>query len=235
MENLVIENQLIPCRIEKIARKTLAIKITNEGVVLLSIPKRASVKSAIEFAQSQSKWILEKREEVINLVDENIQSYKNGRIMYFLGDEHFLEIQKDTKREYASIELIDDRLILKTFDDNPYFVQHTIETWYKIRAKHIFETRTRHFAEKLNLRYNQIRIKNQKTRWGSCSAKKNLNYNMRLIMGPFEIIDYIIVHELCHLVHLNHSSEFWSLVGSIQPDYKERRSLLETWTPKLQF
>ena len=81
---------------------------------------------------------------------------------------------------------------------------------------------------KINI-YNKIYIRDQKTRWGSCSSKGNLNFNWRLIMAPLFIMDYIVVHELAHLVHPNHSRDFWKLVKKIVPDYKEKKEWLKIY------
>ena len=74
--------------------------------------------------------------------------------------------------------------------------------------------------------HGQVRIKNTRRMWGSCSSKKNLNFNWRLVQLPTELADYVIVHELCHTVHLNHSRAFWELVGQILPDWDVRRAQL---------
>ena len=87
--------------------------------------------------------------------------------------------------------------------------------------------RTAYFATLLHVTYGRITIRNQKTRWGSCSSKGNLNFNCLLMLTPDEIIDYIIVHELCHRIHMNHSKEFWAEVERVIPDYKERRKYLK--------
>lgn len=73
----------------------------------------------------------------------------------------------------------------------------------------------------MSVSYNQLRIKEQKTRWGSCSKRKNLNFNWKIIMAPEMVMDYVIVHEMCHLVHFDHSKEFWDLVSFYMPNYKE--------------
>lgn len=235
METILVEGQLIPYNIEKKNRKTMAIKIMEDGLVIVSIPKRTSMKVAKKFAESKANWILKNRKTVMNISNEKLNTYKTGKKLYVMGDLYLLRISKETKLKKASIELGQNEIVLSTFDDRPDFVRDVLEKWYGVQAKKFFSYRTELHAKKLNLEYNQIRIKNQKTRWGSCSSKRNLNYNLRLMMAPVEIIDYIIIHELCHLVHLNHSADFWKLVETIQPDYRVRRELLNKWAPKLNF
>ena len=81
--------------------------------------------------------------------------------------------------------------------------------------------------DETNLPYRSITIREQKTRWGSCSSNGTLSFNVRLMLAPPAVLDYVVVHELCHIKHMNHSKEFWELVGSILPDYKERRKWLK--------
>ena len=95
------------------------------------------------------------------------------------------------------------------------------------QAKKIIPLRVAYYADILGVNYGRIAIRSQKTRWGSCSAKGNLNFNCLLMLVPEEIMDYVVVHELCHLIELNHSSSFWSEVERILPDYKERRKWLK--------
>lgn len=83
------------------------------------------------------------------------------------------------------------------------------------------------YTKKYNFTYNRISIKNHASRWGSCSRKKNLNFNYRLLFLPKELAEYVVVHELCHLEHLNHSPQFWQKVGEIMPDYKIARRALK--------
>ena len=97
----------------------------------------------------------------------------------------------------------------------------------KVTAKPIITEKVRLFADKIGVKYGKITIRNQKTRYGSCSAKGNLNFNCLIMLMPEKIIDYVIVHELCHIKELNHSRRFWNEVESILPDYKERRKWLK--------
>lgn len=97
----------------------------------------------------------------------------------------------------------------------------------KAGAKPIIEEKVRLFADKMGVEYGKITIRCQKTRYGSCTAKGNLNFNCLIMLMPEEIIDYVIVHELCHIKQMNHSRRFWNEVESILPDYKERRKWLK--------
>jgi predicted metal-dependent hydrolase len=98
---------------------------------------------------------------------------------------------------------------------------------YKKRARKLVEDRLRYFNQHYNFVYNRVAIRNQKSRWGSCSSSKNLNFNYRLALIPSELADYIIVHELCHLGQMNHSRAFWSLVSQIIPDHKSIQKKLK--------
>ena len=97
----------------------------------------------------------------------------------------------------------------------------------KATAKPIIEKKVRFFADEMGVKYGKITIRNQKTRYGSCTAKGNLNFNCLIMLMPEEIIDYVIVHELCHIKEMNHSHRCWKEVESILPDYKERRKWLK--------
>ena len=96
-------------------------------------------------------------------------------------------------------------------------------------ALEVLPKRTAYFARILGVSYGRITIRNQKTRWGSCSAKGNLNFNCLLMLTPPEIQDYVVVHELCHRLEMNHSQRFWNHVYSVLPDYRERRAWLKKY------
>ena len=95
------------------------------------------------------------------------------------------------------------------------------------RAAEIIEARCRYYAPVMGVSYGTVTIREQKTRWGSCSAKGNLNFNWKLVLMPPEILDYVVVHELAHRIQMNHSAAFWAEVGKILPDYRERRQWLK--------
>jgi predicted metal-dependent hydrolase len=96
-----------------------------------------------------------------------------------------------------------------------------------LQAKKIFPERTAYFAERMGVTYNRITIREQKTRWGSCSSAGNLNFNWKLVLMPSELLDYVVVHELAHRKEMNHSPRFWAVVEKELPDYHERREKLK--------
>lgn len=98
---------------------------------------------------------------------------------------------------------------------------------YKKQAEYILSKRLLHFNAHYNFSYNRVTIKNVTTRWGSCSSKSNLNFNYKMALLPEELVDYIVVHELCHLREMNHSKKFWQLVEEKIPNHKELRKQLK--------
>ena len=105
-------------------------------------------------------------------------------------------------------------------------VREIIMKWLKKEARHILYERTAYFASLKGLKYGRIAIKDQSSRWGSCSSLSNINYNWRIIMAPDTVLDYLVIHELTHLIHMNHSADFWHEVESMDPCYIQHRQWL---------
>lgn len=112
------------------------------------------------------------------------------------------------------------RIITHTKDTTAEYVQ------YKEQARTLVHQKLVQWNALYNFSYNRVSIKNQKTRWGSCSSKGNLNFHYRIVFLPEPLVDYLIVHELCHLGQMNHSKAFWDLVEKTIPDYSIRQNML---------
>lgn len=102
-----------------------------------------------------------------------------------------------------------------------------LEKRYRSAARNRFEQRCAYYRLITGGTYTAVTIRDQKTRWGSCSSRGTLSFNYRLIFAPSQVLDYVVVHELCHLTHMNHSKEFWNMVSSVMPDYKAHRKWLK--------
>jgi len=113
--------------------------------------------------------------------------------------------------------------VLSTFVNsrsNNLKITEAIEKWYRRQAKKELTVKSIFYAGKLGVDFNRVSVKDTKTRWGSCSSKTNLNYNYHLIKMPEQVLDYVVVHEVCHLQELNHSKKYWELVRGLCPEYK---------------
>ena len=102
----------------------------------------------------------------------------------------------------------------------------TLEKRYRKAARDTFTARVAYYHQFTGGNYTSITIRDQKSRWGSCSSRGTLSFNYRLIFAPLKVLDYVVVHELCHLSHMNHSKDFWSMVETVMPEYKVYKSWL---------
>jgi predicted metal-dependent hydrolase len=120
---------------------------------------------------------------------------------------------------------------------SPDFRKHTlkpmIEDWLKKQAENIIPQKVRYWAQKMQFIYNRVSIKNQKSLWGSCSHKGNLNFCWRIVKAPEEVLDYLVIHELAHIKHLNHSAEFWQVIETHCPEHKKHRKWLNQYKERL--
>ncbi|APC81697.1 M48 family metallopeptidase [Clostridium botulinum] len=204
-------------------RKTISIKIGKEFIIEVTAPLGTNEYTIEQVLKKEEKWIIKKIKKLKEV--ENFNGY------YYLGELYYLKI-KEVRSLYFKLELDSNKFmvyinsgILK--EKREVIIKDNLEKFYKEKAVKVLKERTDYYSNILKVAPKNIVIKNQKTLWGSCSSKGNINYNYKIVMAPLKILDYIVVHELCHLVHMNHSKDFWQLVESIIPDFKERRNWLK--------
>lgn len=147
------------------------------------------------------------------------------RAPYFMKNAEICKFIKE-KEHWITEHLKKARERQKKAEDVQKLTMDEVKQLVNLALKVIPE-KTRYYAESMNVQYGRITIRNQKTRWGSCSGKRNLNFNCLLMLAPDEVIDYVVVHELCHLIEMNHSKAFWGEVERVMPDYKKRRQWLK--------
>ncbi|SHI85643.1 hypothetical protein SAMN05444401_1594 [Clostridium amylolyticum] len=220
-------------KIKYSSRKTLGIRISpEEGIVVLA-PYRCNKIYIEKLLEEKNQWIEKNYLEILEL-RKYMGDRNNIDNIMFLGQTYPVVLRYSSLKK-SSVEFSENTLyvrlngILQFNEDNRIKELKTaIKTWYLNSAYIILSERTLYHAQKLGLKYNNISIKNVKSRWGSCSSKGNLNYNIKLMLMPLEVIDYIVVHELSHLVHMNHSKDFWDHVEKYMPDYKVREEKLKS-------
>lgn len=213
-------------------RKTLAIKISaEEGLVVLA-PYNCSKKYIDKLLKEKQQWI-EKNYKDIYELRTSIGDRENIEKIMFLGKVYNIKIRYSSlKKSAAALE--GDTVTVRLFgalefnEENRIKALRTVlRAWYAEEGYEILQQKTSRYAERLGVKFNKITIKDVKTRWGSCSSLGNINYNIRLIMMPEDVVDYIVLHELSHLVYMNHSKEFWKYVESFMADYKSREEKLK--------
>jgi len=126
-----------------------------------------------------------------------------------------------------AVTLENNQLIVSLHSSGVGLSSHELEQWLKSQAVKMINEKVNKFSKTMGLHYNRVVVRDQKSRWGSCSCLKNLNFNWRLIMAPEAVLDYVIIHELCHLKEMSHSKAFWDLVAKYCPQWHERRDWLD--------
>lgn len=226
---------------KKFTTRNLSLRLDMARCLHISAPRLMSTARILEFLSEKEAW-LKKNIEKIDGMNREKETYENaieqGETFKLLGQNYVLDIRFiSKKRPRAFFECLDggeNSLALEInentgFLDIPDVGRSAIEKLYKEFAKEYFTKRTDEINRgHFGFRYRSIRIKNQSTRFGSCSSRGNLNFNWKAIMAPKEVIDYLLVHELAHLKEMNHSEKFWSTVEKACPDYKRHRKWLKS-------
>ena len=196
-------------------RTTLLLLIENDQLQIRS-PHGVNLQAIESIIQQKSGWVLSQ----LKLYTEN--TYTENSKLLFLGQN--LQITFGEKSDY------DQQSIYLSVDKNQ---QEAVYDWYQEQAKEYLPTRLLHWAKRLGKQPTKIRIRAMKTRWGSCSSKGSISLNWRLMKAPIAVIDHVLIHEVAHLVEMNHSTSFWYLVSTLQPDYLVQRQWLKENAQKL--
>ncbi len=197
-------------------RKTISIQVDLEKNIIVRGPNQMTKTQIDKHLEKHRDWIIKKQIEIEKHTSK-AHEYKEGEMFYLLGEERRLTFVKDLK--YA---LVNKDGFFKVDYDSKEHTRNIIITFYKNYAKHALIKRAWEVAEKVNLKPEKFKISSAEKRWGSCSGRGNINLSFHLMPFPFRIIDYVIIHELAHLIYLDHSKEFWDIVHKIMPDYKSR-------------
>jgi hypothetical protein len=210
MQGLGLDNNKnIKYKLVRSERKTLSLQINNKSQLIVRSPYSLNIDEIEKFICSKNEWIKHKI-DLSKLRTIQKHRYVNGENFLYLGNLYPLIISKQNK-----CLIFDGKEFLSPLGERCTFLD-----WYKDTFKKIAIPRLNYYADTFQFKYKNVRIKSQKTLWGSCSKDNNINLNYLLIMAPISVIDYVIVHELSHTRHKDHSKKFWGLVASILPNYK---------------
>lgn len=210
-------------RLIRSRRRSIGLEITEDARLIVRAPRIVPRLIIDQLLRQKQDWILKKKADILERIKKNPpRSFQQGETFWYLGKDIPLVIEYDSN---ACLRLENDCFCLSGKElSEP---EQAFEKWYRRAAQQYFCERVEYFATKHDFQYSKIRLSSAKKRWGSCSSSGTISLSWRLIMAPPEVIDYVIVHELAHLRHLDHSKNFWKLVESILPEYKVARQWLK--------
>jgi predicted metal-dependent hydrolase len=212
--------------------RTAAITVTAEAKVVVRVPRFLDKSEVAKIVRKKAPWIIREQEYFKDLsLRYPEKEFVSGEQLLYLGRRYRLKVKNANDSDAGGFRVSGRRMIANIDSrlndrDNRDRIKKIIIEWYRMSAQKVITKRIKQYRKILRVKTGKIEIKDQKKRWGSCSRNGILRFNWRVVIAPMSIIDYIVVHELCHLKIKNHSREFWKLVSLILPDYQRRREWL---------
>ena len=198
----------------------------EDNLVKVTVPKNLSDERIEELIKGRTLWIKQKLALQASAIVSKPKEYVDGEAFAYLGRNYRLKCAKGVEE---SVKLKSGYLNVTTKNGkrNSEHLKAVVEQWYRTKALSRLNDKTRRYSAILKVEPTSINLKDYKAMWGSCSPKGVVSYNWRIILAPHKIVDYIVVHELCHLIEPNHSSKYWKQVRSVIPDYEHSKEWLK--------
>ena len=223
VRRVLLQGRPVEFRFERRRRRTIGIRIDERGL-RVAAPPRAPWREIEGFLREKARWILEKLDEQAAAGTPVTVFGESGECLPFFGREIVLSLRAGQKK--AELEGSTLRLSLAQPERRGAVRKHLIE-WLKSCAREHFGARAAHYAARLGLSAPQVAISEARTRWGACTSDGRIRFTWRLAMLDPEIGDYVVAHEVAHLVELNHSERFWALVEWLYPHWREARGRID--------
>ncbi len=208
---------IVPDYIERSKRKTLSLTVLKNGNVIVKAPISMKDEIINRFVEEKQSWIREKL-STIKETQNKFEDIISGSAVLIYGNK-YLVVKSDTKQIQTSNKF--ELVVPIKYEGEKQ--QKAIQTWFKKLAKKVLAERLAFIESRIGLNSSSLKIGDSRGRWGSCNSYGNIILNYRVVMLPPSIIDYVIVHELCHLLELNHSKKFWQNVARFLPNYELQR------------
>ena len=202
-------------------RKTLSVTILENGQIVVKAPITMNLEKVSTFLKAKESWIVKKQNEILakNKINRDFFEYKK---LIFCGKVLNIAYSVNAKKPYIENSTIYFKPAISLVKS-----VRMQEKFLRLQCEQIVRERITYFSNLMQLDAEKIKYINAKQRWGTCSSKSIIGLNWRMVMLPPQLIDYVVVHELTHILEFNHSQSFWELVGAVLPDYKQRRLQLK--------
>jgi predicted metal-dependent hydrolase len=237
MESMLrYKNTSIPYTAVRKRRKTIGISISEEKGVIVSVPQWATRKQIDEVLAQKKEWIFSKYQLISQRrAFQDNRSFRSGSPVLYLGHEYLLQIENMESQNNIRITIENNTIRMElpscmeteSPTEQEEQVRGVLEGWYRRQAANYLQERLLLYAEKMGVKPLKLSIRGQKKRWGSCSVNNSIQLNWKLMLAPGPVLDYVVVHELAHIREKNHSKDFWKLVETTLPDYRQRRAWLK--------
>ncbi len=201
--------------------RSIKITLSPSGDVIVSSPRFIPKFAITAFVEKSRNWIEEQQKKLMRRTEQTLGKRKQ-ELLYF-GVPYEVHVVEHAK---VPVRILGTSLFVSPVSQTQDSFSKALTRWLKAEAERYIVPHAHAMASKLKLEIKSIVFRDQSTRWGSCSTNKHLNFNWRLIQAPKEVIDYVIMHELAHLVHMNHSERFWAYVEHVLPDFQTHRKWL---------
>lgn len=209
-------------------RKTLSIEVEPPNIITVIAPFETTEDKVLQIVKAKSKWIVQKLYDFREMeYRKRKRQYINGESFIYMGRNYSLQTVLDPHVSVAEAKLSRGKFYVYSSVKDEDVTKKALENWYKDKAKEKIMERIEYYQPFFDIKPSKVIIKDQQKRWGSCTLRKELLFNWKCIMAPSPVLDYIVVHEMCHLLHMNHSKEFWNQVKRVLPDYEDRKAWLK--------
>lgn len=208
-------------------RTSIGIYVDPYGKIEVQAPKGTSDECVLQFLEEKWDWIQQRMQEMRDRsLGPKEKIYDNGESFLYLGNAYPIHISQDPDITQDHAVFKGDRLqiYVKQLEDEK--IKQALKRFYYQQCKALVERSIQAHQSNFKIKPHSIRINDSKATWGTCDSRRHLTFNWRLAMAPLTVIDYVVVHEMCHMVHLNHDRSFWRLVGKLIPDYEQRENWL---------
>lgn len=211
----------IPYFIERGRRhKNVAIAVDPEHGVRVRAPRDTSIAKLDDIVRRRAKWIVDRRRRHEDLPPKPTpREFVNGETFLYVGKQYRLKLVSSGLADAARVRLAHGRLEVAAARP----ARELLVDWYRDRARKLLDARVSAWSERLGVIPSSVLVREQRTRWGSADSKGNLRFNWRIVQASTRLVDYVIAHELVHLLHADHTREFWATLGRVMPDYEARR------------
>ncbi len=220
-----LNGELYSARLKKsIKARLVRIQISKTEGLTIVVPHRFKIQHLPEILEARKKWII-RHVEALRQETDIIPECRFGCYVNLMGDE--IQVVRGLPNGSHN-QVIREDGCLKVGIAGSQKIEEVIEKWYRSQARIVITARAVELGKSINATYSRLTIRNQRTRWASCSRSGTLSFNWRIISLPLPVLDYVIIHELCHTREMNHSPAFWKLVEKHCPDWKACRKYLKT-------